>query len=205
MTLTEKHITFENDCRKMFVGETIRAIIYGELKHFPEEENKISPEPNFRTKYIDIDSLDYSIYFKTDRKTIYIFWDNTFTCYGLLSKKLDLTETTNDYEQKWDVSTDTKWIEFIGQKIVDFKIDWYGINIKNKTYPQTFEIMTENRKSIYLTASELKEGEDEYYSQMDNILVTTNLNLLTKLQQIEQNQIKKIHSKKSLWRKILGK
>jgi hypothetical protein len=197
----------------MFVGQIIRAVIYGEVKYYADEDgNNINPEPYYKTKYLDIDTLDHSIYFKTDNKTIYVFWDNTFICYGLLSKQLDLTETTNDFEQKWDVSTDIKWLDLIGQKIVDFKIIWKetwtsnldGSNKVYTTYPQTFEIKTENGKSIFITASEIKDGNDEYYSQMDNLLVTTNIDLLKKLEKIEQKNIEEQHLKKSVWTKIFG-
>lgn len=187
----------------MFVGQIIRGVIYGELKYFADEEgNNINPEPYYKTKYPDIDTLDYSIYFKTDDNTIYVFWDNTFACYGLLSKQLDLTETTNNYEQKWDVSSDSKWQTFIGQKIVDFKILW--AEAITSIYPQTFEIKTENGKSIFITASEFKDNEDEYYSQMDNLLVTANYELLQRLENIEQSQSEKHNSKKTLWTKLFG-
>lgn len=74
MTLTDKHITYENDCRQIFVGQVIRAVIYGELKYYADEDgNNINPEPYYKTKYPDIDTLDHSIYFKTDNKTIYVF------------------------------------------------------------------------------------------------------------------------------------
>ena len=98
MTLTDKHITYEKECRQMFIGQTIRGVIYGEIKQFME-----NPEPYYKTKNPEIDTLDFSIYFKTDNKTIYVFWDDTFICYGLQSKELDLTET-NDFEQKWDLT-----------------------------------------------------------------------------------------------------
>lgn len=207
MTITNEHITYENDCRQMFVGQVIRAIIYGELKYYADEDgNNINPKPSYKTKYVEIETLDHSIYFKTEDKTIYVFWDNTFICYGLQSKQLNLTETTNDYEQKWDVSNDIKWHEFIGQKITDFKILWKetwtsnldGSNKIYTTYPQTFEIIVENGKSIFVLASELKNNEDEYYSQMDNLLVTTNIDLLKELENIEQQNIDKYNSKKSI-------
>ena len=220
MTLTDKHITYENDCRQIFVGQVIRAVIYGELKYYADEDgNNINPEPYYKTKYPDIDTLDHSIYFKTDNKTIYVFWDNTFICYGLQSTQIDLTDTINDYEQKWDVSTDTKWIDCIGQKIVHFKIIWEetwtsNLDSSNKiytTYPQTFEIKTENGKTIIfithklnevmaisdritvlrsgkviLSASEFKRDEEnEIYTLMDNLLVTTNLDLARQLKIIE--------------------
>ncbi len=194
MKLTDEHITYENNCRHMFVGQTIRSIIYGELKYFTDEEGKnINPEPYYKTKYPDIDTLDHSVYFKTDNKTIYIFWDNTFICYGLQSKLLDLTETTNEYEQKWDVSANPKWTDLIGKKIVDFKIIWEetwtsNLNGSNKvytTFPQTFEVKTENGKTIIICASEFKgDEEDEIYPLMDNILVTTNIDLARQLKMI---------------------
>jgi hypothetical protein len=195
MTLTDKHTAYENDCRQMFVGQTIRAVIYGEVKYFADEDgNNINPEPYFKTKYSDIDSLDHSIYLKTDNKTIYIFWDNTFICYGLQSQLLDLTETTNDYEQKWDVSAEPKWLNLIGQRIVDFRIIWEetwtsnldGTNKVYSIYPQTFEIKTENANTIILSAAEFKRDEEnEIYFLMDNLLVTTNIDSARQLKLVE--------------------
>lgn len=194
MTLTDKHITYENNCRQLFVGQTIRAVIYGELKYFANEQgNNINPEPYYKTKYPDIDTLDHSIYFKTDSNSIYVFWDNTFFSYGLQSKQLDLTDSTNDFEQKWDVSTDLKWLDIIGQNIIDFKITWEkvwssnidGSNKVSTTYPQTFEIKTENGKTIILSAAEFKhEEQNEIYVLSDNILVTTNIDLARQLKLI---------------------
>lgn len=195
MTLTDKHINYQNDCRQIFVGQTIRAVIYGEVKYFEDEDgNNINPEPYYKTRYQDVDTVDHSIYLKTDNRTIYIFWDNTFISYGLKSTQLDLTETTNDFEQKWDVSTDIKWLDLIGQKIVDFKIVWKetwtsnldGTNKVYTTYPQTFEIKMENWNTIILSAAEFKRDEEnEIYSLMDNLLVTTNINLARQLKLIE--------------------
>ena len=101
MILSDRHFDFEINCRQIFVGQTIRGIIYGELKYFLNEEGQnINPRPYYETKYSDIDTIDHSIYFKTDFNTIYTSWDNTFACYGLKSELIELTETTNDYEQK---------------------------------------------------------------------------------------------------------
>lgn len=201
MKLTE-HIAFENDIRQMFIGQTICSVIYGEVKYYDENGDNINPKPCYKTKYPDVDTLDHSIYFTMENTSIYIFWDNTFTCYGLKSKQIELTETTNDYEQKWNVSTENKWIDFIGQKITDFKIHWKGEDVK--IYPQTFQITTENGKSVFITASELKDSEDEYYSQMDNILVMTNSDLLKQLEEIEERSIKNFKAKRSIWAKIFG-
>ena len=195
MTLTDKHINYESSCRQLFLGQTIRGVIYGELKYYAAENgDDINPEPYYKTKFPDVDTLDHSIYFKTDDKTIYIFWDNTFISYGLQSKQLDLTETTNEYEQKWDVSADAKWIVFIGQKIVDFKILWVetwtsnldGSNKVYTTYPQTFEIKAANGKTIIISASEFnRDTENEIFPLMDNLLVTTNVDFARQIKLIE--------------------
>ena len=123
MKLTEEHLVFENNVRQIFIGQTICSVIYGELKFYADENGPdVNPQPSYKTKYPDIDTLDYSIYFTTENKSIYIFWDNTFVCYGLQAKQIDLTETTNSYEQKWDVSKEKNWFDFIGQKIIDFRV-----------------------------------------------------------------------------------
>lgn len=176
----------------MFVGRTIRAVVYGEVKYYAEEDGQnFNPEPSYKTKYGDIDTLDHSIYFKTDQQTIYVFWDSTFICYGLQSKQLNLTEATNDYEQKWDVSDDAKWAVVIGQKIIAFNIIWEetwtsnldGINKVYTTYPQAFEIKTEHGQTIILSASEFKRDE-EVYPLSDNVLVTTNVELARQLKMV---------------------
>lgn len=195
MTLTDKHIDYENECRQMFVGQKIRAVIYGEVKYFANEDGKIStPDPYYKTRYPDLDSLDHAVYFKTDNKSIYIFWDNTFVCYGLQSRLLELTETTNDYEQKWDVSAHSNWAGIIGQEITDFKINWEEARIQtdgapdnvSAVSPQTFEVKTENGKIIILSAAELMRiDQDEICPFMDNLLLTTNVDLARRLRIIQ--------------------
>ncbi|MBK9463163.1 MAG: hypothetical protein IPN94_28045 [Sphingobacteriales bacterium] len=82
----------------------------------------------------------------------------------------------------------------LDKKIVHFKIIWEetwtsNLDSSNKiytTYPQTFEIKTENGKTIILSASEFKRDEEnEIYTLMDNLLVTTNLDLARQLKIIE--------------------
>ena len=179
----------------MLVGQTIRGIIYGEMKCcVDEDENNVYPEPSYKTQFADIDTLDYSIYFRTDDKAIYIFWDSTFCPYGLLSELIDLTDLTNNYEQKWDVSEDDKWQDVIGQKIMTFNILWEetwtsnldGSNKIYMIYPQAFVIETDNGKNIIISAAEFTRGQrQEVYPLSDNLLVTTNIEIAKKLQIIE--------------------
>ena len=179
----------------MFVGQTIRGVIYGEVRYFSNEEaNSISPKPYYKSRYKDIDTLDHSVYFKTDHKTIYVFWDNTFKSYGLLSKQIDLNDSTNDYEQKWDVSLEPKWISIIGQKVVGFNIIWEdtatefpdGLSNVYTSYPQTFKILLENGESIILSAAEFNHNdENEICPSSDNLLITTNVDLAKQLNLIK--------------------
>ncbi len=194
MKLTDKHIDFGDTCRQMFIGQVIRKVIYGEVKYFSDEEGKkINPEPYYKTKYSDIDTLDHSVYFKTDSQTIYVHWDNTFASYGLSSRQIELTESTNDYEQKWDVSNETKWTQILGHRITDFKINWKEIWTSNldgsnkvaSTYPQAFLFTLDNEKKVVISAAEFKrDNEDEIYELMDNLLVTTNMELARQLKLI---------------------
>ena|SRR6218665_2684838 len=190
MILTDEHLIYQDNCRKMFVGETIRGIVYGEISYAFEESDDQVLEPSYFTKYTDIDTLDHSIYFETNNKTIHVSWDNTFFSYGLFSKEIDLKLTANNYEEKWDVSNEEKWITIIGQKIVDFQINWEevstssidGTNKKFYTYPQTFLLKTENGTTIIVSASEFKDQkQNEIYGMSDNLLVTTNVSLAKEL------------------------
>jgi hypothetical protein len=191
MILSDEHIIYEIECRKIFVGETIRGVIYGEIKfYFEEDIEDVFSQPSYSTKYPDVDTLEHSIYFQTNNKTIYTFWDSTFFSYGLLSKEIDLKEMPNDYEKKWDVSNAEKWIEIIGKKIIDFRINWeevFSLNLdgtkkKSYIYPQTFILKTENDQTIILSAAEFKESEqNEIYGMSDNLLVTTNIELAKNL------------------------
>ncbi len=194
MDLTEQHINFELDARIMFIGQTIRGVVYGELEYIDEEGNNVDPEPYFKTKYPDLDTLDYSVYFKTDFKTIYVTWDNAFVSYGLSSKYKDLNDNSGTYVQKWDVSNEPKWRDLVGQKIVDFNVYWSEIWTSNPDgnykisipYPQSFIITTEGKNKIIISAAELKqEEENEVFGLMDNLLVTTNAELARQLKLIE--------------------
>lgn len=76
--------------------------------------------------------------------------------------------------------------------------------LEEDNFALSFELILESGKSIFIIASELKDSEDGYYSQIDNLLVTTNFELLEKLENIEQSQIQKNQSKKTIWKKLFG-
>lgn len=191
MNLTEKHIDYENTCRKMLVGKTISGVIYGEVKYTEDiNGNSFKTKPNYKTKFPDIDTLDFSIYLLTEEKTVYFFWDNTFFSYGINSKEIDFTNKTNEYEQQWDVTLNDNWRAFIGCQIVDFEIFWDNVCISdldgtNKEcfiYPQTFSIRLDNGYSIIISAAEFDHSKkDILFKLQDNLLVTTNIDLAIQL------------------------
>lgn len=200
MTLTKKHIAFYDKCRLIFIGKIIRGVSYIELQYFTPEGNiNIKPQPFYKTKHPDTDSVDLSIHFRTDDLTIHVFWDDTFTCYGLSTKEVNPSTETNHYVQEWNVSSENKWKEIIGQKIIDFNILWgeilsgedfsSGTDQSNKefvVYPQAFKIKTEYGATIILAAAEFADAETEKInSPMDNILITTNADLAKRLKLIK--------------------
>lgn len=180
MHLTDVHIAYESNCRNHFVGQKICGIIYAEIKSFADV-----PEPGYNTHYPDLDTLDHSFYIQTEQQTIYIFWDNSFVSYGLQSKQIDPVETTNQYEQKWNVSVDPKWVNLIGQTIHSIEIVWYELQSSDSNhyfYPQTFEIKTDSGATIILSAAELDISEEnKVFLFTDNLLVTTNRDLAKQL------------------------
>jgi hypothetical protein len=190
MNLGIEHIDFEKARRGMFVGCVIRKVIYGEARLSCDEEELPRVEPTYKTKYADVDTLDYSIYFETDKWTIYVYWDNSFLPYGLSSQIIGLTEETNTYEQRWDVSKEPKWKDIIGHEIVDLKIDWQEGgrwdpakgNYASDSYPQSFQLILANNSRVVLCASEIVAGSEDKVDRLtDNILVTTNLMLAKEL------------------------
>lgn len=194
---TNKHAAYETICKKMFVGQTIQELIYGEIDYHPaKKKNFIGLPESCKTIYNEIDTIDIAFYLKTDKQLICISWDNMFTSFGLRADVQEKTQGINDFEKKWDVSKNKKWKPFVGLKIVDFKIMWLESqlntvksSIRPTLSPQTFKITTENNKSIYITAAEINECTLDYSMQADNLLVTDNYILIENLETTSHSQM----------------
>jgi len=201
---TNKHAAYEAKCKKMFVGQTIQKLIYGEIDyHTAKKKNFIGLPESCKTIYNEIDTIDIAFYLKTDKQLICISWDTMFTCFGLRADVQEKTQGINDFEKKWDVSKNKKWKPFVGLKIVDFKIMWLESqlntvksSIRPTLSPQTFKITTENNKSIYITAAEINECTLDYSMQADNLLVTDNYILIENLETTSHSQM--INSEQSM-------
>lgn len=191
MLKTEKQIAYENRCRQLLVGQIIRKVIYGEVNYFlDDKENTGHSEPFYHTNDPEIDTVDYGVYLETDHRSVYLFWDQTFSAYGINAKEVELIKDTNIHEQKWDVSSGTIWKDTIGQRIADIQVIWQEIEVSNLNegsnsrvkYPQTFKVKIENDRFIYMSAAELTDEERfKTWKMADNLLITNDLKLAKQL------------------------
>ena len=163
MKLPEKHINFKNKCRKI-IGEKIQKIEYAEINYNPEK-----PTPFFETRSSKIHTIDYSIFFITEKNTIEFYWDSEFTQYALgikINEKTIFTKTI-----KWNLSENEFWKNVIGQKIKAVEIGWE--NEFGEPYPQFITIKFENTTEIYISAAEFINDDDKIaFGFKDNLLVS---------------------------------
>jgi hypothetical protein len=177
MTLSEIHKNFENDCRRIIVGQTIEGIIYGELRYSDDEHFQSPITSYYKTKFEEIHTIDNSIYFVTDGKAIHITWDNTFECWGLKAESIDFNDTTNSFQQKWDVTMEPMWRDVINNQIIDFKIYWEDFIGENVILPQAFELTLSNNQQVWISAAQFSDVKDKTaFGISDNLLVTLDKN-----------------------------
>ena len=185
MTLNQEHKDFENFSLRL-VGQKIINVEYAELDY---NESTI---PYYPTKYKNLDSIDFSIFFHTDKNDlIEIYWDDTFFQYGIgikINEKSDFSNT-----KKWNVTQNELWKKFIGSEIVDVKITWEKVTTTQERsrytdffiYPQYLEIIFSNEKSIYISASQFSNHDDDVvFGMSDNLTVTDNEELARKVKMI---------------------
>jgi hypothetical protein len=185
MTLSQEHKDFENFSLKL-VGQKIICVEYAE---FDYEE---SPTPYYPTKYKNLDSIDFSIFFHTDKNDlIEIHWDDTFFQYGIGIKVNEKSDFSN--VKKWEVTKNELWDKFIGSEIIDVKITWEAVRTTEQKsgeaeifiYPQYIEIKFSNDKRIYISASQfLNYDDDVVYGMSDNLTVTDNEELAKNVKMI---------------------
>ena len=185
MNLSQEHIDFENKIQRV-VGLTLLKVEYLEINYEPEH-----PKPYYKSQFSEIDSIDFSIIFQTDKDKIEFYWDGQFYQYGIGVRFNEKPETTTG--QKWDVSTDALWEKFIEQRIANVKLTWKEVSThEEKTgksdkfiYPQDLRIDFSNGKSIFMSAAGfLNENDKEVLGLMDNLTVTDNESLARKVKMI---------------------
>lgn len=69
MKLSQDHIDFESNLIRM-VGQKLLSVEYLEINY--KEEN---PQPSYKTRFNEIDTVDFSIIFRTDKDKIEFYWD----------------------------------------------------------------------------------------------------------------------------------
>lgn len=186
MKLSTAHLNFENNTRQL-LGLTISRVEYSEIDY-----NDTTPTPYYSTHYRDIDTVDFSIFLYCDNNAaVEIYWDDEFFQFGIgikIDQPSDFTVT-----KKWDVTNNSLWKSFIGEKIIDVKIGWETATTidekEHKTehfiYPQDLTITFSNHKNIFVSAAGfLHEKASEVYGMLDNLTVTHNEELAKKVKMI---------------------
>ncbi|MDC1265445.1 hypothetical protein N8009_01485 [Flavobacteriaceae bacterium] len=185
MKLTKDHIDFESNLKRL-VGQKLSIVEYLEINY--EEGN---PKPYYKTRFNEIDTVDFSITFQTDKEKIEFYWDGQFYQYGIGVRFNETGETATG--QKWDVSKNELWQKFIGQKINNVRVTWEEVTTYEEKsgrtekfiYPQDLKIVFANNKSIFMSAAGfLNEDDKEVMGLMDNLTVTGNENLARQVKMI---------------------
>ena len=187
MTLTPTHIDFENFCRQL-IGLSITKVEYSEINYEPT-----SAKPYYPTQFQNLHSVDFSIFFHTDKKKlIEIYWDGHFYQYGI-GIKIDKQSDFSDFIT-WDVSESDLWKKFIGTGITDIKVSWETVTTTEQksgkkesfTYPQDISLMFTNEKKVFISAAGfLDEGDNEVCGMLDNLTVTDNEDLARRVKMIK--------------------
>ena len=186
MILTATHIDFENLCRQL-IGLTITKVEYSEIDYEPT-----SAKPYYPTQFQNLHSVDFSIFFHTDKnKLIEIYWDGQFYQYGI-GIKIDEQSNFSDFII-WDVSESDLWKKFIDTGITDIKVSWETVTTTEQksgkkesfTYPQDISLKFTNEKKVFISAAGFLDiGDNEVYGMLDNLTVTDNEDLARQVRMI---------------------
>ncbi len=186
MKLTKDHIDFENRCRSI-IGLTLVKVEYTELQYEPT-----NPKPCYTTRFTNLDTVDFSIYFHTKTGSIIEFyWDGQFFQFGL-GVKINQSSDFHEY-QKWNVSNSDLLRKFINTQIVDVMLTWETVTTSDGwfsksesfTYPQDVKISFSNKQNIFISASGfLNDKDNEVYGMLDNLTVTDNETLARQVKMI---------------------
>jgi len=185
MRLSEKQLEFESYSRQI-IGLRLSLVEYYEVNYKPDD-----PQPLNKTKFTEIDTVDYSIILHCDNNRIEITWDGQFYQYGI-GIKVNEKPVFDNY-QSWNVSQSENWRDLIGEKIIDLKFTWEIVRTLGKNsgekeefiYPQHLTLLFSNNKKIFVSAAGfLKPEDNEVYGLLDNLTVTNNEHIARKVKMI---------------------
>lgn len=176
MNLTKEQIEFQKKSETM-IGLKLSRVEYLEIDYSPEY-----PNPSYKTKFEEIDSLDFSIILHFENRfKVEICWDPEFYSYGIGLKLNTESELSNC--RNWDVTGSELWKKFIGEVVqrTDIVWSWVSRTGENKgkvdyfIYPETIKLQFSNGRNIFISAANfIDEGGDKVEGLMDNLLVTDN-------------------------------
>lgn len=186
MKLTQEHLDFENLSRQL-IGLRILKVEYAEIDYEPT-----NPKPYYSTHFTNIHSVDFSIFFHTDKdKLVEIYWDGKFFQFGIGIKINEPSDFSRNIV--WDVSTNDLWKQIIGTEIIDIHTTWETVTTKEGgsgktesfTYPQDIKITFSNEKNIFISAAGFfKQDDKEVYGMLDNLTVTDSEELAKQVKMI---------------------
>lgn len=186
MTLTQEHLNFEKFSRQL-IGLTLLKVEYSEIIY-----ESANPKPYYPTQFTNLDSVDFSIFFHTDKdKLVEIYWDDKFFQFGVGIKINKPSDFSNNI--KWDVSNNDLWKQFIGATISDLQITWETVTtreektgkIESFVYPQNIKVTFSNDRNIFISAAGfLNQDDKEVYGMLDNLTVTDNEELARQVKMI---------------------
>ena len=184
--MTQEQLNFEKFSRQL-IGLTVLRVEYSEILYEPA-----NPKPYYPTQFTNLDSVDFSIFFHTDKdKLIEIYWDNIFYPSGIGIKINEPSDFSGNI--KWDVSGNDLWKKFIGTNISDINVTWETVTKREEktgktegfVYPQDIKIIFSIDKSIFVSAAGfLDQGNKEVYGMLDNLTVTDNEELARQVRMI---------------------
>jgi hypothetical protein len=192
--MNKKENTYQRNIDDILVGRSIKEVHYVCVDYQSEIE--------IWNLNSGIHSIDMYISFVLDNDVIaQIKWDNEFHCYGLGIAQIDNLDGYTGYDLV-EMTSNHKWKQLKDIQISNVQVFWdrdklnyveIQDNVTTKTgnekvtLPQTWEIKFEDKKSIWISAFEIRDDESPNY-WADNLTVFFERGLLEEYKLITSTQ-----------------
>jgi hypothetical protein len=184
--LKERHIEFERKCGEI-IGRTIKKVLYEEIKY--DFGNNEVVTPYYKTRFPNVDTIDFAIIFQSDTDFIEIKWDTTFFQYGVTVERVNDFNPEERYGRIWEVSVNGLWKPNLYCTIIDVSIQWEEVWHTSDgdiiAYPQAILLYLSNNRRLIISAAEfLSADNEEAMGFLDNLLVTDDEELAKQIKMI---------------------
>lgn len=155
--------SFNREVRQL-VGLQLRRVRYYESQ---------GTWPSWHT-YSDFDSVEQGLDLVGDDASYSITWDATFWSYGLRVRPVPLIHFL--YAGQFsDVSEDSRWSGFLGQRITDARFVWEPVPSSvaevDAVYPQHVVLTFEAGGHVYLSAAKPQGAQAPLFEMSDHLAV----------------------------------